>query len=81
MTKNYTILVVPRSSKNEIIPLSEASLKITVTDPPHEGKANKRILALLCDYFHVGKTRVAIIKGATSRHKVVRLYPAQKTPR
>ncbi|MBW2030163.1 MAG: DUF167 domain-containing protein, partial [Deltaproteobacteria bacterium] len=47
MQADIKIKVVPRSSRNQIQGLEEGVLKVKVTSPPIEGKANRDLLALL----------------------------------
>lgn len=66
--------VSPRASRNEIKPnLLDSSLKVYLTAPPVEGKANEALVELLAEHFHVPKTNVRIIKGETARNKIVEI--------
>ena len=74
------IKVIPKSSENKIIKenplrLSEASniFKIKITDVPEKGKANEKIIKLLAKEFKISKSQVEIIKGLTSRNKIVKI--------
>jgi uncharacterized protein (TIGR00251 family) len=64
-----TIRVIPRSSKNEILPQPDGSYKIRLTVPPVDGAANKKIIELLSDYFDVAKSKIVIVRGESSRNK------------
>ena len=46
-------------------------LRISVSAPPHEGKANAAMLELLADTLGVSKSRLYLVRGHTSRDKVV----------
>lgn len=37
----------------------------------HDGEANKALLELISDEFHVAKTQISIVSGAKSRQKVI----------
>ena len=37
----------------------------------HDGEANKALLELISDEFHVAKTQISIISGAKSRDKII----------
>ncbi|MGB6371232.1 MAG: DUF167 domain-containing protein [Atribacterota bacterium] len=68
------VKIVPGSSKNKIIGVYNDSLKITITAPPVEGKANKKCVAYLAKYFDVAKSKIEIISGQTSKNKLIRIY-------
>lgn len=71
--------VIPQSKKNAVeqvvmeTPVS-VSLKIRITAPPVDGKANQAVIDILSDYFSVKKAAVEIIKGHTSRQKIIKVY-------
>lgn len=68
------IKVIPGARKNAL--QQEGDLyKIYLQAPPVEGKANKALVEFLSDYFHVPKSRIDIIKGLKSRHKIVMINP------
>lgn len=49
------------------------SYKVYVTASPEDGKANKKVIELLADYFKAAKSRVKIVKGETSRNKIIEI--------
>lgn len=55
-------------------------LRIRVNAPPVDGKANKRLLAILADEFGVAKSRVRLAHGARSRYKWIRIEHPQVFP-
>ena len=67
------VKIVPGSSKNKIIGVFNDSLKITITAPPVEGKANKKCIAYLAKYFNVAKSKIEIISGQTSKNKLIKI--------
>jgi len=68
------VKIVPGSSKNKIIGVYNKALKITITAPPVDGKANKKCIAYLAKYFDVAKSKIEIISGQTSKNKLIRIY-------
>jgi len=68
------VIIVPGSSKNKIIGAYNDALKITITDPPVEGKANKKCIAYLAKYFDVAKSKIEIISGQSNRNKLIKIY-------
>ena len=66
------IRVTPRASRNEIVEvLSDGTVKIRLTAPPVEGKANAALIAYLAEVLDVAPNRIEIVAGETSRDKLV----------
>jgi len=66
------IRVTPRASKNEITEiLSDGTVKVRLTAPPVEGKANEALLEFLSDVLGVPKTKLEVVAGTTGRDKLV----------
>lgn len=47
--------------------------KVYVTVAPEQGKANKKMIELLSEYFRVPKSQIRIVKGEISRNKIVEI--------
>jgi len=68
------IKLQPRASANEIgFPLGE-ELRIKVTAPPVDAAANEALLQLLSERLDCPRRQLALVRGQTSRHKVVKIY-------
>lgn len=67
------IKVLPCSSKNEVIPLPDGSLKIKLKSPPVDGKANEELVEFLSEYYNIPKSSVKIKKGLKSKNKIVEI--------
>lgn len=68
----HKIRVLPRSSKNEIVGLmANGALKVKLTAAPVDGKANDALITLLAKHFEVSKSKIKIVRGGTSKDKVV----------
>jgi uncharacterized protein len=64
--------VTPRASKNEIVEiLSDGTVKIHLTAPPVEGKANEALLRFLAEVLDVPLSRLDIVAGEGGRDKLV----------
>ena len=68
------VMVLPRSSRTQIIGIEDDTYKVKLTAPPVEGKANKALIELLARRLGIGKGRVDIVSGSRSRLKTVRIY-------
>jgi len=71
--KSINIKVIPRSSVSHIEEDLMGNLKVRVKAPPVGGQANQELIGLLAEYYNVSKDQVEIIKGRTSRNKVIRI--------
>ncbi len=65
------IYLQPRASSDQIIGLHDDCLKIRLTAPPLEGRANKYLLKFLARCFKVPEQRIIITQGEHSRKKWV----------
>ena len=72
------VKIVPGSSKNKIVGVYNNALKITITAPPVEGKANKKCISYLAKYFDVAKSKIEIISGQTGKNKLIKIYDISK---
>lgn len=67
------ITVKPRSSKIEVIQISETEYQVKLTASPVDGEANEQLIHILSDYFDIPKTRISILKGKTGKKKMVEI--------
>ena len=61
----------PGAKSNGIVGLRDSILYVRVAAPPRKGQANQALLALLAQELVVSRNDLAIIRGYTSRRKVV----------
>lgn len=64
------VRILPNSSKNCMV-CSQDAIKVKITAPPVEGKANKALVEFLSKTFKVPKTYFEIVKGETSKDKSI----------
>jgi uncharacterized protein (TIGR00251 family) len=66
------VRVQPCASRNEIGETdADGMLRIRVTAPPADGEANEAVLKLLAKHLGVPKSMLTIVRGATTRNKVI----------
>jgi len=70
----------PKASKDEFAGLHGERIKIRLTAPPVDGKANAQLLAFLAAAFAVGKSQVSLESGQQSRQKRVRIKQPRHFP-
>lgn len=72
--------VQPKASRDALVGLYGERLKIQISAPPVDGKANKHLLKYIAKEFGVAKTRVSLIRGESSRQKTLEIAQPQKIP-
>lgn len=72
--QDIIVSVLPRSSRNEVVAENCSYIKVKLKASPVKGKANAELIEFLAEKFDVPKSQVEILKGLTSREKLVRIY-------
>lgn len=67
-----TVRATPKAARNRIV-VEEGTLKIYVTAAPENGKANAAVQKLLAKSLGIAKSRLRLVRGATSRSKVFQI--------
>ena len=67
------VRIHPGARKNAITGTHDNAVKISLTTPPVEGRANEALIAFLADQLRIPKSRIIILTGATSRSKTLRI--------
>ena len=70
---SFAVRVQPRARKNAVTGILGDSLKLALTAPPVEGKANHAVIDFFADLFEIPRSSVTIASGDTSRNKVIRV--------
>ena len=70
LSKTFNIRVTPHARQNKVVEC-DGVLRVYTTTAPENGRANDAVVKLLAEYFNVPKSRIKIIKGLTSRDKIV----------
>jgi uncharacterized protein (TIGR00251 family) len=69
----FAIKVHPRARKNAITGELGGALKLSLTAPPVEGRANEACIEFLANLLKVPRSSVTIASGQSSRRKVIRV--------
>ena len=69
----FAVRVHPRAKKNAITGEVGDSLKVSLTTPPVEGRANEACIEFFAKLLKVPRSSVTIASGQTSRNKVIRV--------
>jgi uncharacterized protein (TIGR00251 family) len=74
----FAVKVHPRARKNAITGTVGDAVKLALTAPPVDGKANQAVIEFFADLFDIPRSSVTIASGETSRNKVVRISGLSK---
>ena len=70
---SFAVKVHPRAKKDAIIGELGDALKVSLTAPPLDGRANDACIAFLAKVLNVPRSSVTIASGHSSRNKVIRV--------
>lgn len=69
----FAIKVHPRAKSNSLAGEVGEALKVALTAPPVEGKANDAVVEYFAELLNVARSSVTIVAGQSSRNKVIRV--------
>lgn len=67
----FAVRLQPRSSRNEIAGLLDGALKIRLTAPPVEDKANEQLVEFLARQLDIARSQVSLVSGRRAKNKRV----------
>ncbi len=70
----------PKASRDQIVGIHGEELKIAITAPPVDGKANAHLIKYFSKLFKVAKGKITVEKGELNRHKQVRIHSPELIP-
>lgn len=70
--------VTPKSGRDEVVGWRGSELSVRVTAAPESGKANSAVCVTVAKHLGVPKTSVTVVRGATSRHKLLDIVSADE---
>lgn len=68
-----SLYVQPRAGKNALAGLHDGALKLRLTTPPVDGKANKAVITFLAKQLKIAKSALVLQSGLKNRRKQVRI--------
>lgn len=74
------VRVQPKASKDEFSEVMGDRIKLRITAPPVDGKANKHLIKYLSKVFKVAKSQITIKAGETGRNKHLLIINPQCLP-
>lgn len=69
----FQIKVFTLAKKNLVTQEDDKSLRVLVTVAPEKGKANKKVIELLAEFFQIAKYEIVIVSGFTTRIKRIEI--------
>ncbi|MCM8792678.1 MAG: DUF167 domain-containing protein [Candidatus Omnitrophica bacterium] len=67
------VKVKPKAKQEKIEKISESQFRVWVKEPPQQGRANKKVIELVADYFNIAKSKVKIVSGISSKQKCIEI--------
>jgi uncharacterized protein (TIGR00251 family) len=67
----FALRVQPRASRNAIAGVMGDAVKLAITAPPVDGKANQAVVEYLAELFDVAKSNIVIVSGESGRNKLI----------
>ena len=74
----FSVKVQPRARRNAITGALGDALRLALTAPPVDGRANQAVIEFLAEVLEIPRASVTIASGETSRKKVVRVAGVSK---
>jgi len=66
-----SVRVRPHAPRNELLGFSNGVWQVRLTAPPVAGKANQALISFLSGLLHIAPSRVSIVRGHRSQHKLL----------
>lgn len=67
----FCVKLVPNSSHNKVVDFTDEYVRIKISSPPIENKANKELIAFCSDLFDVNKSKLKLVSGDKSKLKKI----------
>lgn len=74
------LYIQPKASKDQWMGIHGEEIKLAITAPPVDGKANAHLIKYLAKQFGVAKNKITIEKGQLGRHKQVKINNPSMIP-
>ncbi len=67
------VRVQPGARKNDVAGIHAGAVKISLTAPPVDGRANEALVEFLAELIRIPRVRIVVLAGATNRMKRLRI--------
>ncbi len=72
-TDNIKLYIMPGAAETRVEGIYQDRIKIRISAPPEEGKANKELIKFIGGILSVPKTRISIVLGKISNYKEIQI--------
>jgi uncharacterized protein (TIGR00251 family) len=79
-TLTLELQVQPGAARDEIVGAHGDRLKVRITAPPVDGRANRHLIEYLATSFGVARSRVTLLRGESGRAKTVQIDSPARLP-
>ena len=69
-----SVKVKPTAKEEKVEKIDANSFKVSVKEPPKEGRANRAVHRALAAYLRIPKSALSMVKGSRSRHKIFMIH-------
>ena len=76
----FRVKAQPKASKDEFTEVLDNRLKVRITAPPIDGKANQHLIKFLARQFKVSKSQIKLLAGDAAREKRVMIRAPKQFP-
>jgi len=73
MGRRIAVAVKPKARKAELVKIAQDEYRIAVREPAENGQANKAVISLLAEHLGIPKSKLKIVRGISSRHKLIEM--------
>ena len=70
---NISVKVITRSKQEKISLEEDGSYKVWLRVPAEKGRANKKLIELISDFFKLPQSKIEILHGETSSKKIIKV--------
>ena len=67
----FSVKLVPNSSFSKVVNYTDEYVRIKISSPPLENRANKELIEFCSDLFDISKSKISIISGEKSKLKKI----------
>jgi uncharacterized protein YggU (UPF0235/DUF167 family) len=73
MGRRIGVAVKPKARNAELVQIAQDEYRISVGEPAQNGQANEAVISLLADHLGIPKSKLKIVRGISSRHKLIEI--------
>jgi hypothetical protein len=67
------VRVLPNSKHESVGEMDDGRIKVKLSTPPEDGKANAHLIEILAQFFKKDCSKIKIVRGAKSKDKLIKI--------